>query len=552
MKNLTLMISICSLLSNLNVFSMHPNSDNFEEIFNKRNSINLASLNNVWTKDHTDLCQRIYCARSVSDYEAIKETIQNCHLNVDAHDIFGSTLLHQAATKKDTRVLEALLSKNPQNINAPNLFGLTALSCFLYSFYTYDDCDTKSKFLTNSFPTKSSPIKKIVPTAPYIYMPKLRRRRSVDSFGVMDCSDFNSKKIRKSTLINPIPSRMPNGSAKIIVEKFLALGADVRAKDKFIGLTALHYVTLAGDIDALLVLINSNPSAINELTLDGISPLDIAVDMKNIPIVTLLTKRGAKIRFENLQRALNNAELLQALLPYRNSLFNIENGTKILANYPFDRFDEDIISFLIDKGADMDISTNKSVSFLDVAVSVKNTPLVTLLAKRGAKVKFENLQKSLDNPALIKALLPHEDSLLNIKDGTKILTNYSFNCFNEEVISFLIDKGADVDSENKDQPSFLYKFAQHYSGNNNELIYKVIKASKHINAQYCWGHTALSVAVLWKNFNTAKKLLEVGADPHIRDKIGFSAIDLAKLYDLDLLEDYCSLKRRKIVNKFFI
>lgn len=462
MKNLTLAISICSLLSYLNVFGMHSNSNNFKKIFNNRNTINLASFNNVWTKDHSDLCQRICYACSISDYEKVKETIQNCRLNVDAHDIFGSTLLHQAAIKKDARMLEALLSKKPQNINAPNLFGLTALSCFLCSFYAYKDLnDELEDFFVSFSSTKSFPIPTINPTMSYIYMPKLRKRRRVDSFGVMDCSDFNSKKIKENTQTMPIYSRMPNGSAKIIVEKFLALGADVKAKDKFIGLTALHYATLAGDIETLLILINYDPRAVDELTFDGISPLDIAVNMKNTPIVTLLTKRGAKVKFENLQKSLDNFALLKALLPYKNSLFNIENGINILANYPFYRFDED-------------------------------------------------------------------------------------------TVSFLIDKGASVDSENKNQPSFLYKFAQCYSGNNDELIYKVIKASKNINSQYYWGHTALFVAVLWKNFNTAKKLLEAGANPYIRDKIGFSVIDLANLYDSDLFEDYQSRKKRKIDNKFFI
>lgn len=455
------MISICALISNSYAFGMYSNSDDLKKTFGNQNSIKQVYSKNIWTKDHSDLCQQICCASSDSDYEAIKKIIQNCHLDVDAHDIFGSTLLHQAAIKKDSRMLEALLNKNPRNINALNLLGLPALSCFLCSFYTYNSPVTEPEdFFTgsSSSTTKSSSIQKVVPTTSYIYMPKLRIRKNVDSINAKNCS--NSKKIEEDRLIKPTYSRISNGSAKIIVEKFLAHGADIKIKDKFIGLTALHCATLYGDIETLLALINHDPSAVNELAFDDISPLDIAVDTKNIPIVSLLTKRGAKVKFENLQKALNYPELLKALLPYRNSLFNIKNGTKILIDYPF-------------------------------------------------------------------------------------------NFFNEEVISFLIDKNANVDSERKDQPSFLYRFAQRYSGNNNELIDKVIEASKHIDAQYDWGHTALSVAVLWKNFNIAKKLFKAGADPNIRDKIGFSARDLAKLYDFDLFEDYYGRKRQKIT-KFFV
>ena len=81
-----------------------------------------------------------------------------------------------------------------------------------------------------------------------------------------------------------------------------------------------------------------------------------------------------------------------------------------------------------------------------------------------------------------------------------------------------------------------------------KFIEKIVLASHDIDAQYDWGHTALAVAVLWKNFTVAKKLFEAGADPSVPDKIGFSAKDFAKLYDLDLFKPK---PKRKRTSSFF-
>jgi ankyrin repeat protein len=506
MKKLAVAMSIYTFTCGFNVTGMCPIENKVE------NSSILQTLPmNPWTRTHAQLHQWICLARSVSDYEAIRNFIQKTDFDIDACDVFGNTLLHQAAITKDTRILEALLDKNPQNINASNIVGLTALSNFLASFYTYSGYNI-----------------------------------SVNT--TADWNEQNQEKILTPQFVPSFYSRMPNGSAKPMIEKFLAHGADVRTKDSFIGITPLHYATLAGDMDALLTLINYKPSAINVTTNDHISLVDIAVNTKDILITNLLTRRGAKVKFENLKKSLDNPDLLKALLPYAHSLLNVESGTKILAEYPLNCFDEEVISFLIDKGADINVSTSLGISLLDAAVNTKNLPLIEFLVKEGAKVKLINLKNSINNLELLKVLIPYRDSLSKIENGDKILAEYSFDSFNEEIISFLIDQGANVDAKNEDQLSFLYRFAQRYSGNNEKFIEKIVRASRNIDAQYDWGHTALAVAVLWKNFTVAKKLFEAGADPTIPDRIGFSAKNLAKLYEVNLFKPK---PKRKRVSSFF-
>lgn len=544
-KKLAIIISICTLACNFNVTGMYPTEDGFENSL-----IPQTSPMHPWTKTHAKLHRWICLARSISDYEAIREFIQKTDLDVDAQDVFGNTLLHQAAIIKDSRILESLLDKNPKNINAPNIIGLPALSNFLASFYTYNDCKISDNTVIEEVKDSlidfsQEAVSDTSTSSSTICMSKFGIRESFDNSHVADWTERNSEKILAPQFVHPFYSRMPNGSAKVMIEKFLAHSADVRAKDSIVGITALHYATLAGDMDALLTLINHEPSAINVTTNDHVSLIDISVNTKDVPITNLLARRGAKIKFENLNKSLNNPDLLKALLPYKHSLLNIENGIKILAEYPINYFDKDVISFLIDKGADINVSTSSGISLLDAAVNTKNLLLTEFLVKKGAKVKLINLKNSINNLELLKALLPYGDSLSRIKGGDTILVNYLFDHFNEEIISFLIDQGADVDAKNENQSSFLYKFAQRYAGNNEKFIEKIVRASHDIDAQYDWGHTALAVAVLWKNFTVAKKLFEAGADPTIPDRIGFSAKDLAKLYDISLFRQKPNPKRKR-------
>lgn len=548
MKKLAVVISICTLACSFNVTSMCPIENGIGDVLTHQT---LSS--HPWTKTHTQLHQWICLARSVSDYEAIRNFIQKTDFDVDAHDVFENTLLHQASIMKDTRILEALLDKNPQNINALNIIGLTALSNFLASFYTYDDCEIPDNIVIKK--VKNSLIdftQEAIPdtstSSSTFYRPKLKLKKSFDYSCLSDWTEQNFDKTVTSEFVSCSHSHIPNRSAKPIIEKFLAHGADVRAKDSIIGITPLHYATLSGDVDALLTLINHDPSAVNVTTNDGISLIDVAVNIKNALITNLLARRGAKVKFENLKKSLDNPDLLKALLPYTHSLLNVKNGTKILAEYPLSYFDKEVISFLIDKGADVNVSTNLGISLLDAAINTKNLPLIEFLVKKGAKVKLTNLKNSINNLELLKVLLPYRDSLRKIEDGDKILADYLFGSFNEEIISFLIDQGANVDTQNENQSSFLYQFAQRYAGNNEKFIEKIVRASHDIDAQYDWGHTALAIAVLWKNFTVAKKLFEAGADPTIPDRIGFSAKDLAKLYDVDLFKPK---PKRKRVSSFF-
>lgn len=384
-------------------------------------------------------------------------------------------------------------------------------------------------------------------------------------------------------------------SVNEMVENFISQGGDVQALDN-IGFAVIHYAILAGDTEALATIVKHNRNAINTLTHDKMSPLDIAIYTQNVSITSLLSKIGAKTRYENLEQALHNPELIKALLPYTHSLVNVPNGTKILADYDYKDFNADVISFLIDKGADVDANKGDEVPFffrfaqhyigkdwsligkvinasknfslihylvlaedaeslldlleknpkvidkkdkisaLDISVCMENVLITKILTIRKAKVSYQNLEQSLHNPELLKALLPYSYSLTNIENGTEILANYPFKYYDEEIISFLIRRGADVDVKKYEGTSFLYQFAQRYEGTNEKFIDRVIGASQNIDAQYDWGHTALSVAILWKHFDIANGLLKAGANPNIRDRIGFSAKDLAKLYDINIVQ----------------
>jgi hypothetical protein len=146
---------------------------------------------------------------------------------------------------------------------------------------------------------------------------------------------------------------------------------------------------------------------------------------------------------------------------------------------------------------------------LDIAISKENIEAAAILAKEGAYVSYGNLESSLDKPELLKALLPCKDSLRNIWNGTKILADYEFLYFKEEIVSFLIDLGADVDAQDEYGDSFFTNFSRYYRGTNEDFIDKVINASKNHSIRDSEGNTALENAED-NNPLIAKKLTSVG------------------------------------------
>lgn len=92
----------------------------------------------------------------------------------------------------------------------------------------------------------------------------------------------------------------------------------------------------------------------------------------------------------------------------------------------------------------------------------------------------------------------------------------------DRVVEFLIGKGIGPDGLGFSEETPLCAAAR---AGRVGTVTILLKMGAKVNATDVWMRSALSWAVLGRHLGTARQLLRAGANPHLRDAVGFSAVD---------------------------
>lgn len=353
MKKLMVLASVATML-NSNVFAMKSvkNNDSNKIHGYSRQSVDYKK---AWTKSHSILQEFIKSAsKSENDYEKALNIVNKAYLNVDACDFCGNTLLFTAARLKDPRILIALLDKNPKNINAKNDYGFTAFSWFMFQCYKEDYVDFVRRKADQNNTTNSLPI----------------LMSGIDTFASSSFAEYNQKKKFADSVSDYLDNAIIYESVNSTVKKFIEHNADISIKCPFNEYTPFHYAVNYHDKNTVKSMLDYDPKYINELNDSGNSPLTLAILNENIPMIELLVEKGATIRFKDLRLAINKFEVSKALLLNRDGLSKIENLGKILANCPIEGPDLNLVTLLIDSGANVDEVSEYGYSFFTRFISI--------------------------------------------------------------------------------------------------------------------------------------------------------------------------------------
>lgn len=137
------------------------------------------------------------------------------------------------------------------------------------------------------------------------------------------------------------------------VETFLGQGINIQASDAR-GITALHLATKHGHQNVAALLLKQG-AAVNPESQDGITPLSIAVQEGRRDMVALLLAKGARV---NEQVQIGGTTLLH------------------VAAY---RGDQEIVSLLLQHGADKQARMTSGERPVDLALQQGHTSLIPLL-----------------------------------------------------------------------------------------------------------------------------------------------------------------------------
>ena len=180
----------------------------------------------------------------------------------------------------------------------------------------------------------------------------------------------------------------------------------------------------------------------------------------------------------------------------------------------------DIINYLLENNADVNLK-EELTGFTPLMASLHDITITELLIEKGADIEAKD------------------------DDGINALV-YASTYNNEEMVKFLLEKGADantvceIENEHTDIASTPLMNAA-YRGNTN-IINMLLENGADINYTTDYGMTALMMASSFNQFEAAKVLLENNADTSVTDEYGRTALDLSKLEDykdiVELLEKY--------------
>ncbi|MBR4532031.1 ankyrin repeat domain-containing protein [bacterium] len=323
------------------------------------------------------------------------------------------------------------------------------------------------------------------------------------------------------------------GNVKTATEVF-AKGADINFVDEDWPL----FVTAvtSGDV-AMTEFFIKNGVNLELKGPDGKTALLHAISLKNKKIVDMLLAAGAEIKTEDAAgkdtlmyaAEANNAELMNKLLRLGFDEKKKSKAGKTALDYAIDaraqetyrilskkntlpmdfinaveKGDAKAVKTLISEGADVKTKDKNGKAAIVIAVEKGYTEVVKLILENGADPNGHYFKNPKANLFVMAMHNSHFDAALA-----------------------LLQSGAKADFNHKFQGGKTALMLAIESGKQELATYLMLKP---FNPDACddFGNSALMYAVKQNLFSVVKKLLELGADPTLRQVDGKTALDIAK------------------------
>jgi cytohesin len=186
-----------------------------------------------------------------------------------------------------------------------------------------------------------------------------------------------------------------------------------------------------------------------------------------------------------------------------------------------------IVTFLLDHGASVNAQTGMRQTALDVALNAKQIKIADLVQKHGGR---KGVELSLHSAVLagdIKWVKKHMEAGadINSKDVGELPLCIALSRHRWDIAALLLRKRADVTKRQENRNMALHEAA--YAGADSTVLKTILELGADVNSVGCGNMTPLCYAASGGHEDTAKFLMQNGADVRFRAKDGTGPVSEA-------------------------
>jgi ankyrin repeat protein/L-ascorbate metabolism protein UlaG (beta-lactamase superfamily) len=282
----------------------------------------------------------------------------------------------------------------------------------------------------------------------------------------------------------------------------------------------IHDAARDGDLDAVMRLLDENPSLLETTDDDGMTPLNRAALAGRSDVAAELIRRDANVHTGDV----DNSQ------PLHCAAISGDSATAAL---------------LISRGVDLNVRDDNGLTPLHFASSYQQLPMVGYLLQHGADVNAQTSQglapvfyaAFINNLELAELLIEHgADVNSRTEDGSTPLHNAAYRG-SYDVFDYLIQNGADIHARDNEGASVLHSAL---GPNSYDIAKKLLELGLDANVTTDANATPLHYLGWNGTVETAELLLEQGADINARSDDGRTPLTFAAYSNFELTRFYLS------------
>lgn len=494
-----------------------------------------------------DRLSPLHYAARYNHYEMVKLVVEHgAIVHVRGED--GLTPLHFAARYKsskyhrsvsDTHTPIEIEEESDDDTGDDDVFGKTEND--ISNNMKNDNSDTKQ---TKTYQTINWKVKSI--GSPFQKLRGLKSSRNLSS------EEF----VQEMTTSPPSPTEtedsFKDNFGENVILYLVSQMAEVNAKDDY-GLTPLHYAAMRSNDNAAKTLLSCDAINVEARDAEDMTPLHLAAIHNNPSIARLLIDYGAQLRCRDehmatpLHRAATegNLEIVKMLLEAFEEREDWSSAPLMIADVDHDQSTAlhlavesghlNVVSYLISKGADVNIPRQNYVYPLHLAATTGDVEIVKIILPSNERIDCLNgngetpLHRAAEfNHAAVIDILISNGADIERKDRndfTPLLM--SANHGHVEAIECLLRHNANLHATDKDDKTAVYWAVQQNKPNAVMSLLKDPRSHSLISRTDRYGNSLLHIATLKGYVFITQCLLDIGAPIELKNEMEQTPLHLA-------------------------